>query len=344
MKNNLFSYATSELSQDAFICWLLSFLLKDSRVEPALKACAGALVGEFIPQLKGEEIYADSIKRQFKSIDILLTINGKYKVIIEDKTFSSEHDSQLKRYKDHIQKEYPDFNVICIYFKTGFQSDLREIEKSDYQYFGREKFLSILAQYAGQIDNQIFLDYYHHLDDFEKKVQEFRSSEIADWKWEQINGFFDHIKKTDLIIKHGLEANYGYISNQKGGFHGMWIYGGEEYYATLLNLKFEQYLQIEENFKICFKISINKEDYKKRDCSLLDFRNQLLYNTEGEYRLKKYGFSKPEKLGSGRTMTLGIFIEQPQNLEEAATVLEKALEGFKASIRESPSWSTEPTP
>ena len=139
MKNNLFSYATSELSQDAFICWLLSFLLKDSRVEPALKACAGALVGEFIPQLKGEEIYADSIKRQFKSIDILLTINGKYKVIIEDKTFSSEHDSQLKRYKDHIQKEYPDFNVICIYFKTGFQSDLREIEKSDSQYFGREK-------------------------------------------------------------------------------------------------------------------------------------------------------------------------------------------------------------
>ena len=29
MKNNLFSYATSELSQDAFICWLCSFALPE---------------------------------------------------------------------------------------------------------------------------------------------------------------------------------------------------------------------------------------------------------------------------------------------------------------------------
>ena len=29
MKNNIFSYATGELSQDAFICWLMSYAMKN---------------------------------------------------------------------------------------------------------------------------------------------------------------------------------------------------------------------------------------------------------------------------------------------------------------------------
>ena len=37
MKNNLFNYATSELSQDAFICWLCSFALPDARPNPTLR-------------------------------------------------------------------------------------------------------------------------------------------------------------------------------------------------------------------------------------------------------------------------------------------------------------------
>lgn len=30
LKNNLFYYATKELSQDAFICWLCSYALEDA--------------------------------------------------------------------------------------------------------------------------------------------------------------------------------------------------------------------------------------------------------------------------------------------------------------------------
>ena len=29
LKNNLFNYATSELSQDAFLCWLASYALEE---------------------------------------------------------------------------------------------------------------------------------------------------------------------------------------------------------------------------------------------------------------------------------------------------------------------------
>ena len=41
---------------------------------------------------------SEAPKKQYKSIDVLLTVNDKYKIIIEDKTYTSEHDDQLNRY------------------------------------------------------------------------------------------------------------------------------------------------------------------------------------------------------------------------------------------------------
>ena len=37
LKNNLFEYATSELSQDAFICWLASYAHEEAEKDAALK-------------------------------------------------------------------------------------------------------------------------------------------------------------------------------------------------------------------------------------------------------------------------------------------------------------------
>lgn len=36
LKNNLFEYATSELSQDAFICWLASYAHDEAEKDEAL--------------------------------------------------------------------------------------------------------------------------------------------------------------------------------------------------------------------------------------------------------------------------------------------------------------------
>ena len=40
LKNNLFTYATKELSQDAFLCWLASYALEDAEPDDALRSCA----------------------------------------------------------------------------------------------------------------------------------------------------------------------------------------------------------------------------------------------------------------------------------------------------------------
>ena len=35
---NLFHYATSELSQDAFLCWMLAWAMSTSTTKPSLKS------------------------------------------------------------------------------------------------------------------------------------------------------------------------------------------------------------------------------------------------------------------------------------------------------------------
>ena len=52
-KPNLFEYATSELSQDAFICWLLAWI--EYPQEPHLYQCAKDLIKLFVP-LEMEEM------------------------------------------------------------------------------------------------------------------------------------------------------------------------------------------------------------------------------------------------------------------------------------------------
>lgn len=68
-QNNIFHYATSELSQDAFLCWLFSYALKDADNDAALNACAIDFLKQFIILLKTLMIYG-SVKSQKGSTKI----------------------------------------------------------------------------------------------------------------------------------------------------------------------------------------------------------------------------------------------------------------------------------
>ena len=79
-KPNIFKYATKELSQDAFIFWLLDHANpKYENVNQALKNCALSLISEFF-KLENkkipERIEQFSLSKQYKNIDILLKINN----------------------------------------------------------------------------------------------------------------------------------------------------------------------------------------------------------------------------------------------------------------------------
>lgn len=242
MKNNLFTYATSELSQDAFLCWLFSYAMKDAKKDEGLNKCAIAFLKEFIPDLKGktnDQICVTKITRQYAKIDVLLEVNDQYYVIIEDKTYTSDHDNQLMRYKDQLLSDgIPESDIFCIYFKTGFEANSMGAISAGYDVFDRKKILAILRAHKSEITNDIFCDYYASIEAFEADVQKYKTVPVAEWDWKAIYGYYDELIR-DKAFSTGVldgEFSYDYIANQSGGFYGAWIF--QKHPATFGELAF----------------------------------------------------------------------------------------------------------
>jgi len=152
VKHNLFAFATSELSQDAFFCWALDCLNRDedSPLYGFGRSFCALLLGrknDDLPKIKGVVI-----RRQFKHMDVLalvvysnLTVDA---LVIEDKVNTSEHDDQIQTYltelgnlldslsiedgrnkdieedlKEIVRNEYTLKDCFVAYVKTGFFSD-----------------------------------------------------------------------------------------------------------------------------------------------------------------------------------------------------------------------------
>ena len=180
-RNNIFDFATSELSQDAFICWCLNWLNNE---DSGLRALAVDLLKEF-----GEESVSDNqeilIKRQFKKIDILVVLKGLNRVyIIEDKVHSSESKDQIKKYKEEIRKEYKNSEIKTVYFKTGFHFSPDKNVEADKIITGK-MFKEILEKYRNK--SEILDSYYEYLveklriQENEKDYLECKTESHWDW-------------------------------------------------------------------------------------------------------------------------------------------------------------------
>lgn len=100
-KPNLFNFATSELSQDAFLCYLFNFAKEEYKENIKEYELANFILRELLKKCNLEipKIENLDIKKQFYGIDILLIINEKTFIIIEDKTNTNERENQLEGYK-----------------------------------------------------------------------------------------------------------------------------------------------------------------------------------------------------------------------------------------------------
>lgn len=172
MKNNLFTFATSELSQDAFICWCLNWINYPNEIlYPMAKDIFSNLLKEE-KNLENEEI---EIRRQYKKIDVLLILkNSKKAYIIEDKTNTFENN-QIIRYKEAIKNEID--TIKTVYLKTGFWFSDDDSVLADIK-INREDFLGILNKYRGK--NQIlddYCEYFERVTESEEKEKNYLISE-----------------------------------------------------------------------------------------------------------------------------------------------------------------------
>lgn len=340
MKNNLFNYATSELSQDAFVCWLMSYAMDESRNDNGLRNCAVKFLKEFVPPLSDlddENIFVTKIQRQYLKIDVLIVVNDEYYIIIEDKTNTSEHDDQLIRYKNDLSKAdniSPD-RIFGVYFKTGFESDTEKVNEAGYLFFDRKKILSVLNESKNETQNDIFLDYVAFYNNFEEEVQMYRELTADKWDWKMSLGFFNDLKN-DAGFNCGVltgEIGYGYVNNPSGGFYGMWLYPEKQ--ICYGEAEFYPYLQVElgKETRLCFKIFVKKDSERFQ---AVDIKNKIAYNNnvEWKYDLEQLGYTKPKSLRSGKTMTIGFWgnLKQQPNCREIITALNEAIADFESVI------------
>ncbi len=229
-RNNIFNFATSELSQDAFICWLCNWVNFDdndlSEDEKKLKE----LATDFIEKMSGEKLgdRKVNIKRQYQKIDVLLEIQNKTEfitkedkkdkkipvvdmyVIIEDKVGTGLHSNQQNTYRDIISEKnekYEKYNrsrakIKVVYYKICDEDNMERLKEEGIDIiFERKDMLALLEKYKNSFKNILVEDYYNYLNNIEKDVNSYIDKKLEDWNSKCYIGFFKELKNKELKNK-----------------------------------------------------------------------------------------------------------------------------------------------
>jgi|WetSurMetagenome_2_1015567.scaffolds.fasta_scaffold00407_17 hypothetical protein len=296
MRPNLFSWATKELSQDAFICWLAEWANPSNKSIDEYMFKAGT---EFIKRLlKTHKICSTGINRveilrQYYNIDAVFKIDtddGNYVLIIEDKIHAQDYNP-LEDYVKTITDDakFNGYQPKGVFLKTGDQATYKNVVSKGYSLFLRKDFLLFFQEmqtYSGC--NQIFNDYFANLDGYNSHINSFEILPVKDWHWNSWKGFYEFLQ-TEVDIVDWKEVN------PPGGnsFLGAWWHFREW-------KNFSVYLQIEQG-DLCFKIGEVYED----DCDQSLIRKEW-YSIIVKEAAKQdfHEITKPYRFGQGVYMTV----------------------------------------
>ncbi len=307
-RNNIFNFATSELSQDAFICWLCNWVNFDdndlSEDEKKLKE----LATDFIEKMSGEKLgdRKVNIKRQYQKIDVLLEIQNKTEfiekipvvdmyVIIEDKVGTSLHSDQQKTYRDLISEKNEKDNgsrakIKVVYYKIYDEDNMERLKENGIDIiFERKDMLALLEKYKNSFNNILVKDYYNYLNNIEKDVNSYIDKRLEDWNSNCYIGFFKELKNEKNLLEHAIGrqkyCSWGYVNNPSGGFMGMWWFPLSEEKINKLTETFDEdiYLQLEQyNQKniVAIKYSVPKENKNNKELSKEEFEKKVTIASE----------------------------------------------------------------
>lgn len=271
---NLFEFATKELSQDAFLRWLFESY-KDEKLRP----CVNALLKEFCG-IKVDS--SDTVKTyaQWQKIDIIVDIQKssgeKAALFIEDKVFSGEHN-QLKRYNEKFgYYENKGYKIKRVFYKTSLLSekDISAAKEAEWAAYDINAICKIFKPFENT-ENIILKQYIEYLFELHTAV----NSQI---KPKTNNGWIDWLSWISYFEKKIIPE-----------FKDMYIVGCE---------KLAQYPYV------CFSLQTEKEipylEIRSRDCCDNNFSAYILCYGIKDFtpqdkaidRIKKDGFFKCERL------------------------------------------------
>lgn len=226
-KPSLFEYATSELSQDAILCWLLEWANhKENQVFQKLAidliSFLYCLANKNENSIEKVELI-DLPKRQYLKIDVYFRarINEKtVSFIIEDKTFTSHHSNQLERYKEYVENDdFQEDEIVKIYFKTGYlySWDYDAEKRYGYSILDIEKWYNLLSKYL-HIKNDIFVDYVRYINCMltsrEENINKMQSGDTDCFKHDYVQ--YEFLKQLKENFEENINADELYNGTSFG--------------------------------------------------------------------------------------------------------------------------------
>lgn len=302
LRPNLFNYATSELSQDAFICWLAEWAnLKYSEQDEALHQTGRefvlSMIRKVLPDYKADVLRTVKVTKQAEKLDVLIEVNeesdDKLAILVEDKTHTSNHSDQLSRYYRQVASTgYTTEQMIPLYFKTGYQS--RFDIPDTYQTYLRKDFLNVLQAGKEQgVSNAIYNDFLENLTGMDNAIKRFTSRVATEWTSHDWIGFYSELyDRRKEVADFSTSENWGYVANPSGGFHGYWWY-----FKLPAGKAYMPYLQLEQE-TLCFKIEAKD---KAQQSAIWKETHQAIMNAAALTQIK---LERPKRMKAGNHMTV----------------------------------------
>lgn len=286
---NIFEFATSELSQDAFICYLLSFGKSKYKNTDTKKY---ELAHLFLKEL-GVEEDIEEIKRQESHIDVLI-LTKSHAVILEDKTFSKEHSEQLKRYEERCKNDYPNKKVKLLYFKTGY-TDIQEkdkFNKDEVCIFDIDTITTLMKTYSGE--DIIINMWKEHIEEINQDIAEAKKTIID---VEQINTYYDlsdsiqkdvYLDKLTQRFKESFPKAYWYRAGQGRTPHICFQDKRIECQNKAYKIHFGIYIMFRSEAQIVVKQHLYKDEYRLRIREYKEHPKELEFLQEMKHEFQQH--------------------------------------------------------
>jgi hypothetical protein len=293
MKPNLFTLATKELSQDAFLAWLLQWAHPRCRdYNKELQAVAESFLGELI-SLQSEvpaSIERVEAGRQWENIDVWAEVNNSHLIIIEDKVGTGQHSNQLSRYRATGEKwcQERGCKLVCVYIKTHSDSasNLANVERQGFAVLNRKRLLDFLN--AHEVRSDIYTDFRDRLRELERLETKFDRKKVSEWDGNDWKGFYQALEQRRPVV------TWGYVNNPAGGFWNL-VLNWFDHEGVC------PYMQIEQG-NLCFKVG---EVYDSHRNVRERFHTLLMTAAQPEMELQR-----PGRFGSGTYMTVAVVRRQ----------------------------------
>ncbi|MDA7968968.1 MAG: hypothetical protein MPK31_08605 [Gammaproteobacteria bacterium] len=264
---NIFRFATSELSQDAALAYMLAWASLDyAKVHPDLHDLGVDFLCALLDRTDKKspaKIEKVDVKTQENRVDVSVVVNGKIFLILEDKTNTNRHNHQIRTYvaeakeRGKSEKESWKDDIRPIYIKTGDESPLTRkpteavCKELGGGHFYRDDLLDVLNKHTKTGDAIIdqFRDY---LESWKNSTEIFEKISVEKWDWRAQQGYYHALEQEDVDCA-------GWDTVNQAGEHAFWTNGEENKEKTCA-----LYLQIDGNKSLAIRCAARPEDGKTK--------------------------------------------------------------------------------